>query len=261
MFGSHCHEASHYPVASTWLVESGSFLRAYSRVDLSVEPASGRVTSVKVKLVKNEWDKSAGPAAPPDSAIKAIVAEWQAKADTQLDTVIGYTHKGIARPWPMYNLVTDAWLWAFPQADIALSNVGGFRQDINAGEITYGEIVGVMPFENTIYDIQLTGAQVLQDLTCCGGVAASGVKRVNGKFILTRTGQPIDPQATYRVLVNDFMYTGGDQFPLQKQDPNGYDTAIHWRQPVMDWIMAQNSSAFAPIDDKIDVESRGTSSR
>ena len=261
MFGGHCHEAANRQVGGTWLFESGNFYHAYSRVDLNVDVASGRLTGVKVKLVKNEWEKSASPAAPPDSAVKAVVDKWQAKADTQLNTVIGYTQKGIARPWPMYNLVADAWLWAYPQADIAISNVGGFRQDINAGEITFGDVVGVLPFENSLYDVKLTGAQVLQDLTCCGGVAASGVKWVNGRFILTRTGQPIDPQATYRVLVNDFMYTGGDQFPLQKQDPNGYDTAINWRQPVMDWIMAQDSSASAPIDDKIDTEQRGTASR
>jgi 5'-nucleotidase/UDP-sugar diphosphatase len=259
MFGGHCHEAASRQVGGTWLVESGSFLAAYSRVDLLVD--SARHVQVKVKLVKNEWDRAAGPAAPPDTQVHAIVSKWQAKADAELDQVIGYTQHGIARPWPMYNLVTDAWLWAYPQADIAISNVGGFRQDISAGEITLAEVVGVMPFENTLYDVKLTGAQVLQDLTCCGGVAASGVKLVNGKFILTKSSQPIDPQATYRVLVNDFMYTGGDRFPLQKQDPNGYNTAINWRQPVIDWLIALNSSASAPTDGKIDTESRGTASR
>jgi 2',3'-cyclic-nucleotide 2'-phosphodiesterase (5'-nucleotidase family) len=158
-------------------------------------------------------------------------------------------------------MVMDAWLWAYPQADVALSNVGGFRQDINAGDITLGEIVGVLPFDNVIYDVKITGAQILNDLVCCGGVAAAGVKRVNNKYVLTKTNQPIDPDTTYRVLVNDFMYLGGDKFPLQQQDPRGYDTAIHWRQPVIDWLIAQNSSASAPIDSKIDTESRGTSNR
>ncbi len=261
MFGGHCHEAGSRKVGNTWIVESGSFLRDYSRVDLTVNPAGQRVTDVRVKLVKHEWEKSGGLAAPPDPTVKAIVDRWQVKAEAELAKVIGYTQKGISRPWPMYNMVTDAWLWAYPQADIAISNVGGFRQDINAGVITLGEIVSVLPFDDTIYDVRLTGAQVLQDLTCCGGVAAAGVKMASGKTILTKTGQPIDPSAIYRVLVNDFMYLGGDKFPLQKQDPNGYDTAIHWRQPVIDWLIAQNSSASSPIDGKIDIESRGTASR
>lgn len=261
MLGAHCHETDSRRVGDTWLVESGGFLRAYSRVDMQVESDSGRVTQVKVTLVKNEWVKAAGPPAPPDPNVQAIVTRWQARADAELDQVIGYTKKGIARPWPMYNMVTDAWLWAYPQADIALSNTGGFRQDINNGEITLAEIVGVMPFENTLYDVKLTGAQVIRDLTCCGGVAASGVKMNNGTAILTRTDRPVDLNATYRVLVNDFMYTGGDGFPFQKQDPSGYNTAISWRQPVIDWIMAQNSSVSAPLDSKIDSEPRGTSDR
>ncbi len=59
------------------------------------------------------------------------------------------------------------------------------------------------------------------------------------------------------MLVNDFMYLGGDKFPFQKQDPDGYDTAVQWRQPVIDWLVAQNSSASAPIDSRIDAEPRG----
>jgi len=261
MFGGHCHEADHLQVGKTWIVESGSFLRAYSRVDLSVDLVSKSVTDVQVKLVKHEWKKSGGLAAPPDPTVKATVDKWQVKAGAELDKVIGYTQHGIPRPWPMYNMVADAWLWAYPQADIAITNVGGFRQDINVGEITLGEIVGVLPFDDTIYDVKLTGAQVLRDLTCCGGVAAAGVMMRFGKAILTKTGQPIDLNATYRVLVNDFMYLGGDKFPLQKQDSHGYDTAIHWRQPVIDWLIAQNSSAASPIDGKIDTVARGTANR
>ena len=261
MFGGHCHEAGNKQVGDTWIVESGEFLRAYSRVDMKVDAASKQVSDVKVKLVKIEWSKSAGPTAPLDTTVKAIVDKWKVKADAELGRVIGYTKNGIARPWPMYNMATDAWLWAYPQADIALLNVGSFRQDIDAGDITLGTMVSTMPFENTIYDLELTGAQVLEDLKCCGGVAASGVKVTDGKVVFTKTGQPIDPQATYRVLVNDYMYTGGDGFPLQKQDPNGYNTAINWRQPVIDWLIAQDSSASSPIDGKIDAESRGTSNR
>ena len=40
--------------------------------------------------------------------------KWQVKAQTELDKVIGYTKNGITRPWPMYNMAMDAWLWAYP---------------------------------------------------------------------------------------------------------------------------------------------------
>ena len=54
------------------------------------------------------------------------------------------------------------------------------------------------------------------------------------------------------MLVNDFMYAGGDDYALLAvYDPDGYNTAIHWRQPVIDWMMAQNSSPEDPLDDAL----------
>ena len=58
--------------------------------------------------------------------------------------------------------------------------------------------------------------------------------------------------ATYSVLVNDFMYAGGDGFTLLAEyDPAGYNTGINWRQPVIDWIEAHNSSVAHPLDTAI----------
>ena len=72
----------------------------------------------------------------------------------------------------------------------------------------------------------------------------------NRKFcgILTETGEEIKPGAIYVVLVNSFMYAGGSGFRLQDYDPDGNDTAVPYRQPLIDWIIAQGSSAETPID-------------
>ena len=46
---------------------------------------------------------------------------------------------------------------------------------------------------------------------------------------------PLDPNGTYSLLVNNFMYAGGDDYTILAQsDPNAYDTGINWRQPVID---------------------------
>jgi hypothetical protein len=48
------------------------------------------------------------------------------------------------------------------------------------------------------------------------------------------------------------MYNGGDGYTLlAKYDPNGYNTAINWRQPVIDWIRAQKSTPAEPLDEAI----------
>ncbi len=261
MLAGHSHQQVQAQVGATWIVESGEHLHSYSRSDLRVDTASGKVTDVATKIVKVEWPKDAAPPAAPDPAITTIIEKWQAKAGPEFSKTIGYTKEGIMRPCPLYSLVTDAWLRSCPEADVALSNIGGFRQNIAPGPITMGDIVGVMPFENTLYLVSLTGAQLLEDLAI-GGVAAAGVRKLpDGAVFLLKTSQPVDPVKSYTAVINNFMYSGGDGFPFKRQDPNGRDTKVNWRQPVLDWIVSQNSSPSAPIDDKLDPVPRGFEQR
>jgi len=60
------------------------------------------------------------------------------------------------------------------------------------------------------------------------------------------------PDATYTVLVNSFIYEGGDGYRIGDYDPDGHDTSVLYRQPTLDWIEAQGSSMVNPIDDEID---------
>lgn len=257
MLAGHTHQLLQEKVGETMIVESGDLMRSYNRVDMTYDRASKRVTDVKSKLVRLIWDKNSPPPAPPDAAAAELVNKWQDKLKAEFGITVGFTAKGVQRAPTLFNLVTDAWLQAFPQADVALSNIGGFRQDIPAGPITRGSIVGVLPFDNTLYEIKLTGTQLL-DVLRLGGLAAAGVKKMaDGGVALSRTGKPVDPQATYRVIVNNFMYAGGDGFPFKTQDPNGRNTMINWRQPVIDWITAQQSSSASTIDGKLDFEPRG----
>ena len=54
------------------------------------------------------------------------------------------------------------------------------------------------------------------------------------------------------MLVNDYMYAGGGSYQkLAEYDPHAYDTGIDWRQPVIDWIIAQNSTPEQPLDEAI----------
>ena len=88
---------------------------------------------------------------------------------------------------------------------------------------------------------------------CCQPVAA-GVTTV-GRYKLD-DGTPLDPEATYHVLVNDFMYAGGNSFKFGEQDPEGYNTSIDWRQPVIDWIWSLDTSPDDPLDNYLDTENR-----
>jgi len=242
LFAGHDHREFSKQVGDSWVVESGCFAQAYSRVDLTVDSETGKTLGCKVKLVKN-------PGGGADPAVKAVVDKWRAKPEAvELERIIGYTRKGFAKPQPLHGMVARSWLWAFPEADVVFCNSGGVRQNIAPGPITVGEIFGVLPFDNTIYEVKLSGKQLLEDLEL-KGLFQAGVKRKGAGFVLVKSGKPIVPEGSYRVLVNSFMYLGGDGCPFKLQDPKGRDTGAQFRRPLLDWISALGGTAATPLED------------
>jgi 5'-nucleotidase / UDP-sugar diphosphatase len=246
--GGHCHERVSRVVEGVALVQAGWRMEAYGRVDLVYDPATQGVRDVSVTVKPN------GPG-PGDPEVEALIAQWQAELDDALLVTIGYTERGIDRnSAAMHNMVMDAWLAGYP-ADAALSNPGGFRQSIEAGEITLADIVGVLPFDNTIVDVTLTGQQLIASYNHGSRKpAVGGLRRAGANY--TVNGTPLDPQATYRVLVNDFMYAGGDGYAFADYDPDAYMTGIDWRQPLIEWISGLRTSPDDPLENYLDTSQR-----
>lgn len=147
----------------------------------------------------------------------------------------------------MGDLVADAMLGKYPGVEAALTNSGGLRQDLlvspptageQPGEITWGEAFAVLPFGNRTVLLTLTGAQLEEALlngfgpVCDPTVATGRFPQVAGlRLTLTCTGTtpvvtgmskapdgpagpltPIGPTDTVRIVTNDFMFTGGDDY-------------------------------------------------
>jgi 5'-nucleotidase len=121
-------------------------------------------------------------------------------------------------------------------------NAGGIRRDINAGDITYGEAFEVQPFANVLTTMDLTGQQILDVLQqqFTGSPLGIGILQISDGLTYTRTnadpagqagdllseveldGVPINPAATYRVTVNNFLAGGGDNYTVFAQGTNRY---------------------------------------
>ena len=244
--GGHCNELLASEVNDIVLLEGGTGLASYAYATFQFDTVSDTVASVDYGVQSNN-----GGAADPE--VEAIVMRWQEEADAELNRTIGYSEQGLVRQGQgMQSLITEAWLWAYPTADVAITNLGGMRADLPPGEITLANVVTVMPFENVIMELFLTGEQ-LEVLLKQDSAAVGGVYRENFRWYLKAAGEELDPDAFYTVLVNDFMYAGGDDYALLAvYDPDGYNTAINWRQPVIDWIIAQDSSLDSPLDETIE---------
>jgi len=133
---------------------------------------------------------------------------------------------------------------------IGMTNGGGLRCPVPAGEITAGKLYEVMPFDNYLYTMKLSGADVKSNIEHgimnddIGWVQIAGVKvtynpgaeagnRITSMVL--EDGTPIEMDKYYTVVTNDFMFTGGDNYNFENSK-DGLNTFIPIRDAMMEAV-------------------------
>ncbi len=256
-FGGHSHNLVSDRVNGIPVMIAGSHGEAVAVCDLTVDPVAHRVVDSRYELVRTWADEVT-----PDSAMAARVLEWNAEVAPIAAMHVGENAKPLRRNRGGQNdvgcLVSDA-IRAASGADIALQNTGGLRADLDAGEITKGSVYEVMPFDNQIFLVDLTGAEVRlaieQALRRNRATQVSGIRYVYDSSrpaldqvttITDERGVPLDPAKTYRVAMNDFMATGGDSYDALAGGKNRVNTQRLIRDALEVYIKQQ--CATGPLD-------------
>ncbi len=175
----------------------------------------------------------------------------------------------------MGNLVADAMLArvADQGVQIAIANSGGLRASIDPGDVTMGEVLTVLPFQNTLSTFEISGQGVIDALE--NGV--SQVEEVKGRFpqvagltftwdpavapnegrvseVMVASGdgfQPIDPGATYVVVTNNYVRNGGDGYSMfEGDDKNAYDFGPDLADVTAEYL-AENAPYTPYLDGRI----------
>jgi len=134
------------------------------------------------------------------------------------------------------NLIADGMIWK-TDADIALQNGGGVRASIKPGEISYRDVLTVLPFGNTTYVMNLTGKEVMDLLEYVVSVPAGkgafghfgGLTFVyeNNEIKDVMVGkESLDLNKTYKFVTNNYVAMGGDGYAVLAKIANGYDTGF-----------------------------------
>jgi 2',3'-cyclic-nucleotide 2'-phosphodiesterase (5'-nucleotidase family) len=137
-----------------------------------------------------------------------------------------------------YNLVADA-VQAKTGAQVVLENMGGVRAPIARGPITYGDLVTVDPFGNTIVTMELSGEQILKVLAA-KRPAVSGIRyRYRHPTLLEASidGSPVDPSKQYPVATNSFFARD----PLFANGANRRDSGNARLDAVIEYIRARGT--------------------
>ena len=120
------------------------------------------------------------------------------------------------------NLLADILVWAAKdyneQPVLGIYNMGGIRAELTKGNVTYGDILDVAPFENKICFATFTGEQLMKVFTQIANKGGQGVSKgtelvisKDNKLVSARLhGQEIDPKAEYRVTTLNYLMEGND---------------------------------------------------
>lgn len=140
--------------------------------------------------------------------------------------------------------------------------MGGIRAAFAQGEVTYGDVLDVAPFENKIAFVTLSGEKVLElfrQMAMTGGEAVShGVQMVitsDGKLKSVRiNGEEVNPQASYRVASIDYLIQGNDRLEAfkAKTDVNSpQEVSNNLRFIIMDYFREQAAKGIV-VDSRIE---------
>ncbi len=76
----------------------------------------------------------------------------------------------------------------------------------------------------------------------------AGLTKVGSEWVVGRTGKALVEDGLYRVLINSFMYDGGDGFGMVAEfDPDGFDMEVNYREPFVRWLRKLNTSVSNPL--------------
>lgn len=263
ILGGHDHEGMFKVVNGTLIFKAKSDWRDVGYLKVYTVPGQKAIVFPEVIPVTDKI--------PEDPAMAKVVEGYVKILDEKLNIAIGETKVPLdARRKTVRtmesnigDLIADA-MRDYAHADAAIANGGGIRTDsiYGPGQLTRKDILSILPFGNVVISVKVSGAVLKAALE--NGV--SQVEHVAGRFPqvsgITFTydptaqpgervrevyvnGQPLDPNKTYVVAINDYMGRGGDGYAMFKDAPRVIDerSGLLLANVVMNYIQAHSPVA------------------
>ncbi len=253
------------------LVQAGEYMENVGVVDVLVK--NKKVVSQNAFVIKasDVVDPANSPLAsaygitsvPEDPQVKAYIDAKKAELDAVYSNVVASVPSVLqgeradvrTRKTNLSQMICTA-MTESSDADFTITNGGGIRASIDAGDVTMGEVITVLPFNNVVTVCELTGAQVYEALehgysalpNAAGSYAQTDLKVIYNKYAepgkriirVYANGKAIKKDSTvYHVATNDFMAAGGDGYTM-------FDKVISMRDLMSDVLanyLAENYPA------------------
>ncbi|MBL8921929.1 MAG: bifunctional metallophosphatase/5'-nucleotidase [Myxococcaceae bacterium] len=300
----HTHAQIGHYVNGTAIIESFALGRAFGVVDLFVDPSTRKLVRERTRIrsgieICETVDEATGTCDPRKlraraEEVKPVAATWMGKkiaADEAIAAVLWPGEARVAelqgkslgltvpktlgrnyeRESPLGSFLADS-LRTMCRADVALLNPGGLRADLAEGPLKYGAVYEVMPFDNAVATLDITGDQLVS-LVRAAFAAKKGVFQVSGlevaldqcpgperlKSVHLPGGYGVDPNVRYRVVMPDFLARGGDGLGpvLATIDPRQVDLGEtrgnNVRDELVDFWVKNQESFVAPSPGRVTI--------
>lgn len=159
-----------------------------------------------------------------DADLDAMIAPYRASIQEVMKRPVGKTAiEFVKDSAELLNLVTDFIRDRGRQldknVDFAITNKGGIRRGLPKGTITQGQIQTMLPFNNKVVVLELTGRDILDNLDVMANTGGNGVSselfvtydpKTRKATSATVNGKPIEPEKIYHVATIDYLANGGD---------------------------------------------------
>ncbi|WP_188455980.1 5'-nucleotidase C-terminal domain-containing protein [Virgibacillus oceani] len=261
IFSAHNHVVNDGIVDNKLIVQASEYGKAFADVDLEIDRATGDIVKKEAEVVFVDQAQVT-----PDPAVTAILDKYAEQIAPIMNEVLGYNATDLTGDYSndgdhgLGNLLADGMNYAM-NSDFAMMNGGGIRDDLLAGEVTWGDLYNIQPFGNTLMMFEIKGADLYPiieaQLSPVYGpdYSISGFHYKwdpdTGKVVEVTfpDGSPIDMDKTYTLTVNNYMGTStGEKYaPIGElgknpiMGPSDLDATV-------DFVESLNSSEANPIE-------------
>ncbi len=204
----------------------------------------------------------------PDEVIGDTILVMQKIAEVGMDVIIGeasmnITKMGTGTQNLIGNLVCEA-MKDYTGADFAFMNLGGIRDELPSGSISYRNVFSVMPFDNQIALIEVDGRFLKEIIETRVSGSRHGLRTAGIKVIINRKrenfnrisnlligGEPWQADKIYKIATSDFLLQGNAGLALLTKVPESKITRYEQglRDVIVEYIK-NNSPVSAVIDDR-----------
>jgi 5'-nucleotidase len=264
IFGGHNHAYMNATIDNKLVVQSYSYGTAFSDVDIEIDPKTKDIVSKRAEIITTFQE-----GIEPDPEIKKMLEGYEAKVEPIVKRIVGSTSDNLTAKQNengesvLGDFIADAQRKAM-NTDFAFMNPGGIRADIDPGDITWGEVYTVQPFNNELVKMTMTGQQIRDLLNQQWGTRTailqiSGLtytwdpnKPVGNRIVSVKLsdGTELDSAKSYTVTANIFLSGGGDGFTEFTKAQNKEIGPVDL-DALVNYITAQPKSFSYPLQNRI----------